>query len=284
MTGGTGIAVRDTILWVDDTGEPDLPPVLCLHSLFLDGRMFDCLVPAVSGRFRLIRPDFRGQGSSAPSTGPVVTMDCCADDVIALIEALALPPVHLVAASMGGDVAVRIAARRPDLCASLVMMGSSVRGEPEDQKAEFTALLERTRGSGFVGSDLDMMVSIMFGATARSNPDQQAMIDHWRTHIGRLPPSTWPAMYGVVERPGVVPLLTEVQAPALIYLSDEDIARPPEWTHEVADNIRNATLALLHGVGHSPILERPDIVVPRSIEFIATAQHALETQTTQVGS
>ncbi|MBB6123626.1 alpha/beta fold hydrolase [Sphingobium subterraneum] len=284
MKSATGIAVRDTILWVDDTGEADLPPILCLHSLFLDGRMFDALVPAAKGRFRVIRPDFRGQGSSAPSTDALVTMDCCADDMIALIETLALPPVHLIAASMGGDVAVRIAARRPDLCASMVMMGSSARGEPEDQKGNFTDLLDRTRAIGFVGDDLDMMMSIMFGATTRSKPEKQAMIEHWRTHIGRLAPSTWAAMVGVVERPSAVSLLPRVKAPTLVYLSDEDIARPQEWTHEVADNIPGATLQRLEAVGHSPILEIPDIVIPQTLDFMAGAQRALRTQPAHTGA
>lgn len=112
---GKGIAVRDTILWVDDTGERDLPPVVCLHSLFLDGTMFDGLVERARGQFRVIRPDFRGQGSNAPALGDIVTMDDCADDVLALIEAMKLPPVNLVAASMGGDVAVHMVAGRTDL-------------------------------------------------------------------------------------------------------------------------------------------------------------------------
>lgn len=284
MDGGTGIPVRDTILWVDDTGETDLPPILCLHSLFLDGRMFDALVPAAKGRFRVIRPDFRGQGSSAPSTQAVVTMDCCADDMIALIETLGLPPVHLIAASMGGDVAVRIAARRPDLCASMVMMGSSVRGEPDDQKAHFTDLLDRTYATGFVGGDLDMMMSIMFGATTRSKPEKQAMLDHWRTHIGRLAPSAWAAMHGVVERPSAVSLLPQVKAPTLVYLSDEDVARPQEWTHEVVNNIPGAKLARLEGVGHSPILEVPDVVIPSTLDFMASTLRALEIRPAPAGA
>lgn len=276
MGSATGISVRDTILWIEDTGEADLPPILCLHSLFLDGRMFDVLVPAAKGRFRIIRPDFRGQGSSAPSTEALVTMECCADDMIALIEKLALPPVHLVAASMGGDVAVRIAARRPDLCASLVMMGSSARGEPADQKANFTDLLDRTKASGFLGADLEMMMSIMFGATTRASPEKQSMLAHWRTHIGRLAPSTWPAMYGVVERPSALPVLPGVKAPTLVYLSDEDIARPQEWTHEVADNISGAMLVELEGVGHSPILEVPERVVPQILDFMTSTKRMLE--------
>jgi 3-oxoadipate enol-lactonase len=269
---GTGIAVRDTILWVEDTGEADLPAILCLHSLFLDGRMFDDLVTAAKGRFRVIRPDFRGQGSSAPATSRNVSMDCCADDMNALIKLLDLPPVHLAAASMGGDVAVRMVASDRTLFRSVVMMGSSVRGEPPEQLATFRALLDRTQQDGFAGDDLDMMMAIMFGATTRAKPDAQVMLAHWRTRIGLLPRSTWPAMYGVLERPGAQELLSKVTVPTLVYSSEDDIARPVEWSREVADGIPGAQFVPLSRVGHSPILEAPETVIPQILSFMSAAE------------
>jgi pimeloyl-ACP methyl ester carboxylesterase len=272
MTIRRGVAVRDTVLWVEDTGEPELTPIVCLHSLFLDGRMFDDLVPAAAGRFRVVRPDFRGQGSSAPPTEAIVSMECCAADMIALIEAMALPPVHLAAASMGGDVAVRMLALRPELFCSVVMMGSSVRSEPPEQLANFRGLLDRTSEAGFVGDDLDMMMAIMFGATTRAKPETQRMLAHWRTRIAHLPRSSWPAMYGVLERSSATELLPFVTVPALVYSSGDDIARPEEWSREVADGIRGARLVPLEGVGHSPILEAPDIVIPEMIAFMAAAE------------
>lgn len=272
MTIGRGIKVRDTILWIEDTAETVLPPIVCLHSLFLDGRMFDALIPAASGRFRVIRPDFRGQGSSAPATGDIVSMDCCADDMNALIEAMGLPPVHLAAASMGGDVAVRMIARRPDLFRSVVMMGSSVRSEPPEQMANFRNLLDRTRENGFAGDDLDMMMAIMFGATTRGKREMQSMLANWRTRIGLLPRSTWPAMYGVLERESAVDLLPRVEVPALVYSSEDDIARPLEWSSEVAEGIPGAHLVTLKGIGHSPILEAPEIIIPEMLAFMDAAE------------
>lgn len=272
MTTRQGIAVRDTILWVEDTAETDLTPIVCLHSLFLDGRMFDDLVEGAAGRFRVVRPDFRGQGSSAPAIDGSVGMDCCAADMIALIEVMGLPPVHLAAASMGGDVAVRMLAERPELFRSVVMMGSSVRSEPPGQMANFRALLDRTREEGFSGDDLEMMMAIMFGATTRARPEAQAMLAHWRTRIGLLPRSTWPAMYGVLEREDATNLLQKVSTPALVYSSEDDIARPIEWSREVAEGIRGARLVSLHGVGHSPILEAPTVVIPEMLAFMAAAE------------
>lgn len=271
MAFANGIQVRDTILWVRDTGEYGLPPIICLHSLFLDGSMFDALASAASGRFRIIRPDFRGQGSSAPATQSSVSMECCAEDMNALIDLLGVAPAGLIGASMGGDVAIRMLASRPELFSSLVLMGSSARGEPDEQKMQFTDLLDRTAASGFAGDDLDLMMSIMFGATTRAKPEAQAMLAHWRARISQLPPSVWPAMYGVVDRQSVVSLLPQISAPTLVYSSEEDVARPTDWSREVGNGIAGATLMSLPGVGHSPVLEAPEIVIPQTLDFIAQA-------------
>lgn len=270
-----GIAVNDTILWVEDTVESDLPPIVCLHSLFLDGSMFDGLVEAAKGRFRLIRPDFRGQGSSAPATGDIVTMDTCADDMVALITAMKLRPVNLVAASMGGDVAVRMVARRPELFRSLVMMGSSVRGEPSEQMERFRELLNNAEVTGFVGDYLDVLMSVMFGATTRANREAQPMLDHWRNKMKHLPRSTWPAMFGVLERPNAAALLPGIEVPTLLFSGQEDIARPPEWGKEVADGVKDAKFVVLEGVGHSPLLEVPTIVIPQILQFIVDVRSKL---------
>lgn len=267
-----GIPVRDTILWVEDTGESHLPPVFCLHSLFLDGAMFDRLVEVARGRFRIIRPDFRGQGSSAPATAEIIDMDTCAQDMLALIEAMGLASVHLVAASMGGDVAVRMAARRPDLIRSLAVTGSSVRAEPVEQLERFREFLKTTEGPGFTGEHLDVLVSVMFGETTRSNPEAAEMVAHWRTKMSLLPRSRWAAMRGVVERESAVPLLAGISVPTLVLSGAEDVARPTDWGQEVATGIEGARFLVLDGVGHSPILEAPAEVIPGIIAFIEEAE------------
>jgi 3-oxoadipate enol-lactonase len=45
---------------------------------------------------------------------------------------LGLERVHVVAQSMGGDVAVRVAARRPEVVDRMVLLGSSAREEPAE--------------------------------------------------------------------------------------------------------------------------------------------------------
>jgi 3-oxoadipate enol-lactonase len=258
-------------LHVEDSGEEGLPVLLGLHSLFLDGRMFDGLAEAAAGRFRVVRPDFRGQGRSAPADGPLVTMDACADDTIAVIERLDAGPVHVVAQSMGGDVAIRVAARRPELVRAMVLLGSSARDEPQENLDAFRPIADEVARTGFTGAVLETTVAIMFGETTRQDPARQDVVARWREQIAALPRELAPAIRGVVERRSVVDLLPQVRVPVLVVSGTEDVARPPAWADEVVAGLPDAELLRLEGVGHSPILEAPEQVVPRVLAFLEAA-------------
>lgn len=264
----SSIAVRGTTLHVEDTGESSLPTILCLHSLFLDGRMFDDLVESARGRFRVVRPDFRGQGKSdLDTTTDEIDMNTCAADIEALIEHLQLKDISLAAQSMGGDVAFRVVAKRQDLFKSMVIMGSSARSEPADQLGVFRQWLEGVRKRGFSGETLDETMDVMFGKTTQADPTKAAMLELWRARIASLPKSLLPAMKGVVERRSSLPLLPGISIPVLIFSGEEDQPRPPAWCDEMAEALPNTKLVRLNRIGHSNILEAPEIVIPQLIEF-----------------
>jgi 3-oxoadipate enol-lactonase len=268
MASAIGISVRDTVLWVEDTGEADLPVVVCLHSLWMDGTMFDGLVQAAAGKFRLIRPDFRGQGQSAPPTSDIIDMDTCALDIEALVDKMGLTSVNLVVQSMGGDVAIRMAARRPAFYRSLVMLASSARGGEIDELDFVRQWLDDSYQTGFVGDSLQLLREVMFGATTRKTVSKQTMLKHWTTKLEASPRSLWPAIRGVIEREGAVDLLPKIVTPTLVFSGEEDVARPPAWAQQVVDNLPNARLVSLPAIGHSPILEAPELVIPQILDFL----------------
>lgn len=264
---GKNIQVNGTTLWVEDTGETHLPVVLCLHSCFLDGTMFDGLVQAAAGKFRVIRPDFRGQGKSALDDIDIITMDQCADDMAALIEVMQLKAINVMAQSMGGDVAFRLIAKRQDLFRSLVVAGSSACGEPPEQGARFAQWVVDAGEQGFTGEILDMTMEVMFGKTTRNNPEKQALLAYWRDRIEALPKTLRPAMKGVMHRESCVALLSSINIPVLIINGEEDMPRPPAWSDEMKRELPNSKLIRLSQIGHSPTLEAPEQVLPAIIEF-----------------
>lgn len=269
MTTSGTVDVAGTSLHVDDTGERHLPPIVCLHSLFFDNRMFEGFQQAAAGTFRILRPEFRGQGRSAAAGSDIVTIEQCAGDIAALMDALGITDAHLLVSSMGGDVVARLAVHRPDLVRSLAILGSSVLPEPADKLDEYVAWTDDVGEHGFTGDRLDMAVRVMFGETTRNDPHKKPTVDLWVQRMSELPTTLKPAMLGVMKRRDGSALLSDVHTPAIVISGEECWVRPPEWARALADGLPDAELVLLPGVGHSPLLEAPDDVIPRLLTFFA---------------
>jgi 3-oxoadipate enol-lactonase len=268
------VGVNGTELFVEDSGERDLPPVLALHSLFLDGRMFDAFAGAAAGRYRVVRPDHRGQGRNPSSSSAIVTMDEVADDVEAIVEELNLGPVHLLASSMGGDVGLRFAARRPDLVRSMVLVGSSARAEPEDQLESFRAVVDDFGQRGFVDDLLELLMQIMFSKTTLADASKAELVSKYRAEFAALPTGLAPALSGVVERASVVHLLPTITVPTLVVTGADDMPRLTEWADEMHEHLPDSQLWRLEGIGHSPLLEAPEVVNARVLDFFDAVEES----------
>jgi pimeloyl-ACP methyl ester carboxylesterase len=98
--------------------------------------------------------DLPGSGfSPPPRSGAGYSVSALAGTVIRLIETLAAGyggRVHLVGNSMGGDVCVRVAARRPDLVRTLTLISPAL----PDRKARRTALHFPLLALPFIGERL----------------------------------------------------------------------------------------------------------------------------------
>ncbi|MFE2870147.1 alpha/beta fold hydrolase [Embleya sp. NPDC059259] len=248
---------------------PTPAPVVCLHSLFLDPRMFDGLVAAGEGRIRAIVPELPGQVSRVGEVSRTVTMDDVTEDVLGTIDELGLERYSLVGQSMGGDVAVRIAARRPESIDKIVLLGSSARAQSREDLGEFADLPDRIEREGFTPEIVDIVMTIMFGATTLADDGRRDIHGTWRSRIGELSPRLVHAVRGVFEREGCTKLLPSITAPALIVSGTEDLGRPPAWSDELFDGIPDARL-LRYKQGHSPVLEAPALVVPFVLDFLTT--------------
>jgi pimeloyl-ACP methyl ester carboxylesterase len=99
------------------------PAAVLLHANPGDGRDFDAIMPALSQRFRVLRPDWPGYGGS-PAAQPVERSSppYYAEVLDEFLDALQIERTHLVGNSIGGNAAVRYALKRPDRVASLVLV------------------------------------------------------------------------------------------------------------------------------------------------------------------
>jgi 3-oxoadipate enol-lactonase len=229
--------------------------------------MFDGLAAAAGDRLRIVAPELLGQVSRVNEATQTITMDDVADDVLRGLDEMGLERYSLIGQSMGGDVAIRIAARRPEAVEKIVMLGSSARAQSQEDLGEFANLPDRIEREGFTPEIVDIVMTIMFGASTLAQTDRVDIHSVWKSRLGKLSPQLVHAVRGVFEREGCVDLLPAITTPTLIVSGTEDLGRPPAWSDELFDGMENAIL-LRHKHGHSPILELPNLVIPSILQFL----------------
>lgn len=93
-------------------------PLALVHGSWSDASVWQLVVPALAESFRVLVYDRRGHSrSERPDTQGSVDED--GHDLAGLLEALDLAPAHVVTNSYGGNIALRLAARRPSVFRSL---------------------------------------------------------------------------------------------------------------------------------------------------------------------
>jgi pimeloyl-ACP methyl ester carboxylesterase len=98
------------------------PVVLCLHGLTRNSRDFEDLAPHFAARFRVIVPDMRGRGLSARDPDfNNYKIPIYVQDVQKLLAGLGAPQVTVIGTSMGGLMAMVMAATQPGLVTGIVL-------------------------------------------------------------------------------------------------------------------------------------------------------------------
>ena len=93
-------------------------PLVLVHGSWTDTTRWDLVLPGLADTFQVLVYDRRGhtQSERLETQGSI---DEDGDDLAGLLETLALAPAHVVTNSWGGNIALRLACRRPELFRSL---------------------------------------------------------------------------------------------------------------------------------------------------------------------
>lgn len=120
LAAGERVYVAETPPSVQDDGKE---LVLCVHGMSGAATNWTDFMAALTPDFDCAAVDLPGSGFSPPPAAKRgYSITALARTVIRLIEALDRGPVHLAGNSMGGAVAIRVAASRPDLLRTLTLV------------------------------------------------------------------------------------------------------------------------------------------------------------------
>lgn len=253
------------ILHYDDHGPG--PVVVLLHGFPLDHAMWEAQREGVGAIYRLICPDLRGHGLSAAPDGIYLIEDMAAD-VVELLDHLRITERIVVGGlSMGGYVALAIAARYPERLRGLVLMDTRAGADsPEAAKAR-EELAQKVLAAGSAEpAVLAMMPRLWSPATRTRRPD---LIARFEARMFRTPArAVAGALRGMAARPDRTADLPGMQMPTLVVVGSDDVITPPAEARAMAEAIPNARLIEVPDAGHLAPLENPGQVNAALLQFL----------------
>lgn len=104
--------------WGDEEAENTL---LCVHGLTRNGRDFDFMARELANDFYVLCPDMPGRGHSSYLKAREYNYDTYVDDILHLLAMQDVEQLHWLGTSMGGILAMIMAAQKPGLLSSIII-------------------------------------------------------------------------------------------------------------------------------------------------------------------
>lgn len=246
-----------------DTG--DGAPLLMLHAFPLDASQWDHQVAALSGRFRCLRPDYWGCGSS-PSPQGEPSLDSFAGAVLQSLDERGVDRFHLAGSSMGGYVAFAVMRQAAERVLSLVLASTRAASDSDEVRAGRLALADAVLRDDSVESIVEPNVERLLSPQSR---DEVHVADPVRGRIRRCTPAgVAHGARAMAARPDSTPQLASISVPALVLAGDQDTVIPRADVDAMVGAIPGAQLVTMR-CGHLGNLEDPPVFTEQVRRFLA---------------
>jgi 3-oxoadipate enol-lactonase len=225
-------------------------PLVLVHPIGASLRFWDALLPHLAGGMPVLRYDLRGHGASEVTPGDG-SIDLLADDLLALADAQGMDRFDLCGVSLGGMVALAVAARAGERVNRVVVSSSaaSVAPPPNGWDGRRQAAL-RDGMAPLAGP----MVERMFSAPFRETGDP--LIGSLKTVFETMSPVGYAGAVAVLRDTDLNERLARVLAPTLVVAGQHDPLCPPAKQQALAAALPNAQMVALD-CGHFPPVEQP---------------------------
>lgn len=230
------------------------PALLCLHGAGGSHRHWGAFLTGLSDIARVYAVDLPGHGRSAPPGRS--SIDDYVDFTIALLDALGLERAILAGHSMGGAIALSAAAAHPGRVSGLILVSTSARLRV---LPALISGLERDPDAAIA-----QLVAMLYAAEAPAELRATGAAE-----LRACDPLVTRDDFIACDGFDIRPRLPAIQAPALVIAGSEDRLVPPKLSDELVRGLPSATLAGIDGVGHMPMVERPQAAVAAARAWLA---------------
>jgi 3-oxoadipate enol-lactonase len=234
-----------------EEGPPDAPAVLLGGALGTTTALFDHLASTLRRRYRVVRFDHRGHGSSPAPPGPYTASDL-AGDVVSLADRLGVLRFGYVGLSIGGAVGLTLALEHGDRLDALVLACTAPRfGTPETWRDRAAAV--RADGlAPLVPATTERWFTSEFRA---AHPD---VVEQVMSRFVANPVEGYAACCEANATYDVTGRLGDVAVPTRVVVAEQDAGAPPDVGASMAEAIPAADLLRIDHAAHLANLAQPE--------------------------
>ena len=281
------IAVDGFHLHVAETGQG--LPLLLLHGWPEFWATWEPVMQRLAPRFRLIAPDFRGFGESDnpnPTPSDQATADILADDVVAAMDALALPAAGFVGHDVGAYVLQRLAIRFPDRVAKLFFfncpthgVGARWRAASHINEIWYQTFHQLPHAAGVVGAthaSCRAYIGYFLRHWSHRKDAFDAVLERWVDTF--LRPGNLQGGFNwyisqnagrLAVMDGTAPKPPRIKIPTKVLWGRHDPVLKAEWADVLSDYFDDISIGLAEDCGHFVHYEDPDLASAEIAAFFS---------------
>lgn len=248
-----------------EQGDADGLPLLLVHGNFGSSRWWTPLLALLPDAIHAVAVDLRGCGQSdKPDHG--YDVEDQAADLAAFVDTLGWRDFDLAAHASSGAVAMQLALNRPGLARSLILI-DSVPVEGAHTPLDALAVLVQMQTDRAL---LEAALHLLMPTLDRANAELGALFTQLVDDATQMAPAAFTAVAESLGRWNRLTEAKQITLPTLLIWGDEDNIVSREAMLRTLIAIPGANnLDVLHGVGHSPMLEAPLTLAEKIVTFMA---------------
>jgi len=240
-------------------------PLLLVPGLGVTSRIWDPIVPELAEHFSLILPDNRGVGFSE-ARRKACSLGDYTSDLVELLDYLQVDRAHVLGLSLGGVMAIKLAAEQPERINRLVLASCTDRFTP--YLREVAMLLGQTLGS-LRRDAFARTVEVLGSAPEYLDAQPNLVAERVRQKRDEHVPAREVARQLRCLAASQIDLERDpIRAPTLMIAGEHDVLIPSCYARGTAGRIAGSRFWLVEGAGHNPLVERPGEVLPEVIDFL----------------
>lgn len=262
------------------------PTLICCNGVGVSTFFWKYVVERFADRFQVVVWDYRGHGRSDRPLHPKaadLSIGACADDLGRVMEAVGCSEAVLLGHSMGCQVILERALRRPDTVTGLVpMLGSAGRvldtfmDDPRSARVypyvfglvDFLGDRVNRFIHPLMKTPLAWVVTHRGGAVDPLYMSREDFLPYLE-HMGEIDIRLFLRMVGEAHRHDAFEALPNLTAPTLIVAAENDTFTPLWLSEKMAATVPGAELLVLADASHAALIEQPHTINHRLERFLA---------------